>query len=106
MTTPFHSNTFEHDFIVAVRIDVVQRLRPVVRYRHEMSDEDHESLAEVLHTLRGAVLISGYRSALYDRLYRGWRKVQRHAHADGAKARIEVLWMSPNCIATQTGMAL
>jgi DNA adenine methylase len=66
-------------------------------YRHEMSDQDHEDLAEVLHSLRGRVVLSGYCSPLYASLYAGWQKIERHAFADGAKTRTEVLWLSPNC---------
>lgn len=66
-------------------------------YRHEMTDADHEALAETLHKLRGAVVLSGYRSALYDALYKDWRRVERHAHADGARDRVECLWLSPRC---------
>jgi DNA adenine methylase len=66
-------------------------------YKHELTDDDHELLARCLRELRGAVVLSGYRSALYDRLYDGWNKVERHAHADGARERVEVLWLSPNC---------
>jgi DNA adenine methylase len=63
-------------------------------YAHEMSDEDHRSLAAVLNSLNGKVCLSGYHSPLYDELYRDWRRVERHALADGARARIEVLWMN------------
>lgn len=66
-------------------------------YRHEMTDADHEQLALALHALRGAVVLSGYRSALYDDLYSNWRRIERHAHADGARSRIECLWLSPSC---------
>lgn len=66
-------------------------------YRHEMTDADHEKLAEVLHGLRGAVVLSGYGCELYDRLYAGWQRIERAAHADGARDRIEVLWLSPRC---------
>lgn len=66
-------------------------------YRHEMIDADHERLAEHLHQLRGAVVLSGYACALYDRLYADWQRVERHAHADGSRKRIEVLWLSPGC---------
>ncbi len=68
-------------------------------YRHEMTDEDHEALSEMLHTLRGSVVLSGYRSALYDALYKGWRYVERYALADGARHRVECLWLSPRCSA-------
>jgi len=66
-------------------------------YRHEMTDADHEALADMLHELRGPVVLSGYRSELYDALYNGWRRVERHAHADGARDRVECLWLSPQC---------
>jgi DNA adenine methylase len=65
-------------------------------YTHEMTDEQHEKLAEVLHGLRGMVIVSAYRCYLYDRLYSGWRRKERIAHADGARRRVEVLWISPN----------
>lgn len=66
-------------------------------YRFEMTDSDHEELARYLEKLRGMVVLSGYESDLYEDLYRGWRKVSRKAHADGARERVEVLWLSPNC---------
>ena len=66
-------------------------------YRHEMTDADHEALADELHQLRGSVVLSGYASPLYDSLYRDWQRVERNALADGARPRTEVLWISPRC---------
>lgn len=66
-------------------------------YRHEMTDEDHEALAEVLHGLKGAVVLSGYGCELYDGLYRDWIRVEKNSLADGARKRVEVLWLSPRC---------
>lgn len=66
-------------------------------YRFEMSDSEHEDLAKTLSSLSGKVVLSGYESDLYNDLYRGWQKVARRALADGARARVEVLWLSPNC---------
>lgn len=66
-------------------------------YRHEMTDADHEALAAELHNLRGAVVLSGYASPLYDGLYRDWQRIERAALADGARERTEVLWLSPRC---------
>lgn len=64
-------------------------------YRHEMTDQQHEELAQVLHSLEGMVVLSGYRCQLYDRLFSDWKRVDRMAHADGAAKRIESLWLSP-----------
>lgn len=65
-------------------------------YRHEMSEEEHKSLARLLNTLKGAVVLSGYRCDLYDELYSKWERIDRIAYADGAQKRVESLWISPN----------
>lgn len=65
-------------------------------YSHEMTDVDHEDLAGVLNGLQGMVILSGYDGPLYTELYRGWKRVERAALADGAAARTEVLWLR-NC---------
>lgn len=62
-------------------------------YRHEMTDAQHETLAGVLSGLVGMVVVSGYPSALYARLFTGWRCVERAAQASGAKPRTECLWL-------------
>ena len=64
-------------------------------YRHEMTEDDHVRLAEVLHDLKGMAVISGYPSALYAELYQGWRKVEKAVFADRAAARRECLWLNP-----------
>lgn len=66
-------------------------------YRHEMTDADHEALAEKLNHVRGSVVLSGYPCELYDRLFAGWSRVEKTGPlADGARERTEVLWMR-NC---------
>jgi DNA adenine methylase len=66
-------------------------------YRHEMDDAAHVALADFLKSLSGFVILSGYASPLYDSLYENWRRHEREALADGARKRLEVLWISPNC---------
>lgn len=75
-------------------------------YKHEMTDDQHRELAAVLKTLQGAVILSGYRCPLYDELYAGWTRIERNAYADGARDRVEVLWISPNTLANQTRMEI
>ena len=70
-------------------------------YAHEMSDDQHRELAALLHQVKGAVVLSGYACELYDQeLYPDWQRVEHPAHADGAKDRIEVLWLSRPAIPT------
>lgn len=72
-------------------------------YRHEMTDDDHRELAEVLRNCDGMVIVSGYPSPLYDELYDGWHVSERAALADGGKngraERTEVLWINDACMA-------
>jgi DNA adenine methylase len=75
-------------------------------YVHEMDDAAHEKLADVLRSAHGMVLLSGYRSALYARLYRDWRSVQCQTLANGGRKRTEVLWINPaaeHALAANTG---
>ena len=69
------------------------------RYRHELTDRDHEELAEVLHSLKGMVMVSSYPGPLYERLFRGWTTAewtggQFCSQNSGPKARTEVVWMN------------
>lgn len=63
-------------------------------YRYEMTDEQHIALAQTLHNLKGAVVLSGYRSDLYDSLYSDWTRIDTKAFADGALPRVECVWIS------------
>jgi DNA adenine methylase len=64
----------------------------------EMSDDDHRKLAEVLHGVRGMVVLSGYPSTLYQELYPDWRRIERAAFGDGASPRTEGLWFNENAV--------
>jgi DNA adenine methylase len=63
-------------------------------YRHEMDRNDHIALLDALRAARGRVILSGYPSPVYDAALPGWRRVERRAHADGARERVEVLWLN------------
>jgi len=51
-------------------------------YQHEMSDENHKRLAEVVQEAEGMFVISGYPSELYADLYEGWTLVKRKARVN------------------------
>ncbi len=65
-------------------------------YGYEMTEREHEDLSEALHSLAGAVAVSGYRCPLMDRLYRDWRRIDANARlCNSSKGeRTESLWMS------------
>jgi DNA adenine methylase len=66
-------------------------------YVHELTDDDHTKLLELLPALKGSVVLSGYPHDTYDDALPGWKRVERAAMADGARARTEVLWINPAC---------
>lgn len=69
-------------------------------YRHEMTDDEHRTLADTLHAAQGMVVLSGYACPLYDQeLYRDWERHTRKTLADGARVRTEVVWLNPACSA-------
>jgi len=63
-------------------------------YAHEMIDDDHRQLSELLHKCKGMIVLSGYRCELYDELYGEWARIDKAALADGARKRTESLWLN------------
>ena len=65
-------------------------------YGHEMSNDDHRELADLLYRLQGRAVLSGYRSALYDELFSDWLRVdapEKLCNSSKGK-RQESLWMN------------
>jgi DNA adenine methylase len=75
-------------------------------YLYELDDDEHRLLATCLHGLKGYVVLSGYQSDLYAELYADWERHDRAALADGAKKRIESLWLSPRTSAARREVRL
>jgi DNA polymerase-1 len=66
-------------------------------YVHEMTEEDHRRLLELLRSCEGKVMLSGYPSPLYAEALTGWSRhtfdVANHAAGARTKGReTEVLW--------------
>lgn len=77
------------------------RVAPKV-YRCEMSLDEHRSLMELVRRIKGMVVLSGYRSVLYDEALAGWTRVEKlvpcySSRADGGSkpTRTECLWINP-----------
>lgn len=63
-------------------------------YRHELTDSDHAELIEQLKGLAGMVMLSGYPSPLYDSALADWVHLDMATFADGARPRVERLWLN------------
>jgi DNA adenine methylase len=62
------------------------------KYRFEMTDEDHLKLAEVLRSVKGKVIISGYSSDLYENTYSDWTKSEKHTFVNMNKPKTEIIY--------------
>lgn len=62
-------------------------------YRHEMTDAQHAELLTVLRCLPCAVLLSGYRCALYDAALASWQRFDFQAMTHAGPA-LESVWIN------------
>jgi DNA adenine methylase len=79
-------------------------------YRHEFSDEQHLSLLNLLLTVQGKVVLSGYINELYSTTLAGWKESRRascYANStlqNGEKSqRQEVIWTNFDCELSDKG---
>jgi DNA adenine methylase len=71
-------------------------------YRHEMTDDDHVQLLDMLNQVQGYVVLSGYPSELYSSRLTHWSLHQKTARASGFRGtvpRTECAWLNPKCAA-------
>lgn len=64
------------------------------QYNHEMTDDDHVELLDLLKAHKGPVVISGYDSPLYADALRDWNRETRIVVAQSSTHRTETLWMN------------
>ncbi len=65
-------------------------------YGFEMTDSEHQALADTLNAIRGKAAVSGYRNDMMDTLFTGWRRYdapEKMSHSI-KKMRQECLWMN------------
>lgn len=72
------------------------RLDSSLKYRHELTDQDHRDLLGCLTSVKGMVVISHYPDALYDEHLAGWKRVELKATTNHGQGATEHLWISPN----------
>jgi len=88
-------------------------------YRHELSDDDHRDLIDILLNIEGMAILSGYENDIYAELLKhGWSRLEfktvcyahgrtrtSKIHGKGAALkhapRTECIWMNPRCAFAQ-----
>jgi len=72
-------------------------------YECEMTRKQHVELLDMLLSLKGMVMLSGYENSLYNKKLKGWRIEEQEftcrssASKEKHPTRVEVLYLSPNC---------
>lgn len=67
-------------------------------YGHEMTNAEHIELSNLLKSIRGRAVVSGYNTPLYDKLYRDWVRIDapiKTCNSSKGK-RQESLWLNFN----------
>ena len=64
------------------------------KYREEYTTEDHRELANLLRSIEGMAVISGYQCDLYEELYRDWERKDKEARTQANGDSIESIWMN------------
>lgn len=75
-------------------------------YRHEMTDDEHMELLDLLDDHPGPVLLSGYANRLYDKRLKHWERMIRPSLAQRGKVTEEVLWINPVAAEQQRQLTL
>lgn len=64
-------------------------------YTHDMSSpEEHEALLHLLLAHKGPVVLSGYRSDLYDEMLEGWTQIATETFTQNGQERTEIIFMN------------
>jgi DNA adenine methylase len=65
-------------------------------YQHEMNDDDHKQLLELITGLQANVLVSGYDNNLYNNYLEKWNKSLKISLDEAGNKRTECLWFNYN----------
>lgn len=73
-------------------------------YEHELTIDDHQRMVLQLQHIKGPCVLSGYANEVYEPLeLDGWKRFEIETFAYTSRyraARIECLWVSPQCVQT------
>ena len=59
-------------------------------YGDTFAEDDHHTLSELLHGVKGQVMVSHYSNSLYDELYKGWNRYEYQSFKGSYKSEGEL----------------
>lgn len=78
-------------------------------YRHEMDNDQHVELLELILGVDGYVVLSGYDNSIYSDILKGWEKHSKKARISagrGTGIREECIWLNLRCAQKQRQKAM
>lgn len=72
----------------------LQKLRKKNMYAHELSDEYHIKLLEVLKESKSKIVLSGYDNPIYNELLENWNSDTKQTTAQMGLHRVEKIWFN------------
>ena len=82
------------DTLIYCDTPYLQNLRKRNMYAHEMKDEKHIELIEVLKSSKSKIILSGYDNELYNSELKDWFTAEKITTAQMGLHRTEKLWMN------------
>ncbi|MCG7932955.1 MAG: DNA adenine methylase [Candidatus Thiodiazotropha lotti] len=104
-----HDRTNTLYFVDPPYMHSTRRMRAGGYYNHEMTDDDHVQLLDVLNQVSGMVVLSGYDSEIYNDMLSSWTRHTTSARISagrGTAIRTEVVWLNPACSQGQAQTSL
>ena len=84
----------------------VRSTRTNRHYAHEMDEQNHLDLLEVLIDHQGPVILSGYDNEIYQGYLKTWHLEQRIVSAEAGAKKKESLWINPFAAAQMSQLNL
>ena len=85
--------------------NTAERRRRGRGYAHDIDEGYHNTLLELLVTLEGNVVLSGYHSETYDNALPDWTRFEKSCRTMNVeRLATEVLWVSPSAMAARQSM--
>jgi len=82
---PYTKDTRSSGYVYTIEKDDPERTK---------KEHIHIEAAELLHTCKSMVVVSGYNCPLYEEIYGDWKRVDKKSQANAGQSRVESLWLS------------
>lgn len=82
------------DTFIYIDPPYLQDTRKSYLYNHEMTDEQHAELLQIVKESDCKIMISAYENELYDNVLADWKKEHKSTTAECSRRRVETLYMN------------